>query len=362
MFCLLDNIIFSLQKGGGASVVWQQHIQRLLQERDVECKFIEYISAETNLFRRDLDIPIDLIAQKKAFLIFLKRYLDISEGMDIPFIFHSSHYRLCTHPNAINITTVHDFTYEYYIHGIRQKVHSWQKKHAIEKAQGIICISESTKRDLLHFLPFINESKIRVIHNGVDERFQILGQYEELIKLPFSKYGFILYVGDRRNLYKNFNLVVNVCKKSNMPLVMIGGGSLSHDETLLLDANLGKSSYYLATGISVEVLNEIYNKAFALIYPSLYEGFGIPVIEAQKAGCPVIAYSHSSIPEIIGTSRYALEHISVDSVCEAVSYLKNRSGERGNVVADGLENAKRFSWEKTYNDTIKFYRELYYEE
>lgn len=361
MFCLLDNIIFSLQKAGGASVVWQQHLKRLLLEKKIECEFIEYEGAEDNIFRKNIFISNEQIRKYNSHLLWIKRYLDLKNTKKECYIFHSSHYRIIKHPLAINITTVHDFTYEFFVKGIRQKIHSWQKYNAINNSEAIICISESTKKDLLHFLPKVDENRLHVIYNGVDSGYKILNNNQRLINLPFPDMGFILYVGDRRNVYKNFNLVVDVCKKIKMPLIMVGGGCLSQKEIFILNDLLGSSFYYSITNVSVEILNEIYNRAFALIYPSLYEGFGIPVIEAQRAGCPVVAYANSSISEIIGTSNYALEKISVNTICEAISFLKNRANERDNVVKLGLENSKRFSWDKTYQETLSLYRKLYYE-
>lgn len=360
MRCLLDNIIFSLQKGGGVSVVWQQHVSRLLHDSEVLCELIEYDNAGENLFRRELDIPSASLRQRSSGFLFLKRYLDVNEKMEQPFLFHSSYYRLCTVREAINVTTVHDFTYEYFFGKLRQQVHSRQKYKAIRGAEGVICISESTKRDLLRFLPDVKESKIRVIYNGVDDRFRLISGEEKNSVLPFPDQGFILYVGDRKNGYKNFDLVVKTCKKMQLPLVMVGGGGLTRKEDIYLNQVLRKGYYHHVNNASVEVLNEIYNRAFALIYPSLYEGFGIPVIEAQRAGCPVIAYAHSSIPEIIGKSEYALQQISEDTLCEALAFLKNQSGEREKVVREGLENAQRFSWDRTYKETLEFYRDLYH--
>lgn len=361
MFCLLDNIIFSLQRAGGASVVWQQHLERLLLEKNVKCEFIEYNGAENNIFRKNLSIPNKQIRKYSTHCLFLKRYKNLKNRESIPYIFHSSHYRTINHSLAINITTVHDFTYEFFVKGIRQKIHSWQKYDAIKKSQAIICISESTKKDLLHFLPSIDESRLHVIYNGVDHGYKILNNNQQLINLPFPDKEFLLYVGDRKNRYKNFDLVVKVCSQLKMPLILVGGGALRKDEISMLDEVLGVTNYYSITGVSVEILNEIYNRAFALIYPSLYEGFGIPVIEAQKAGCPVIAYANSSIPEIMGVNDYALSQISVDSVCEVITFLKNRPNEREKVIKEGIENSKRFSWDKTYQNTLNLYKKLYNE-
>ena len=110
--------------------------------------------------------------------------------------------------------------------------------------------------------------------------------------------------------------------------------------------------------IDNEELNYLYNGAFALIYPSKYEGFGIPILEAQKAGCPVLAYCSSSIPEVMGDSSYMLKTHELN---EAIYYLDLlRNPEIRNVCIDkGLLNAKRFNWDKMYNELLALYQEAW---
>ncbi len=354
----LDNIIFSLQKSGGASVVWQQHIQRLLEDKDFKCSFIEFDNALLNLFRQDLIIDKQMITELSSKFLSIKRYLDLYNGSKEKHLFHSSHYRINKEVNAINITTVHDFAYEYYVKGIRQKVHSWQKNSAINNSKGVICISNSTKRDLLHFLPNYNQDKIRVIYNGVDNVFKPLDTNYSL-ELPFEEFSYALYVGDRKSIHKNFNLVLDVCSLAKVPLLMIGGGKLNENEIKLLNLKLGINNYKCITGVSSFDLNYYYNKAKCLLYLSLYEGFGIPVVEAQKAGCPVLAINKSSIPEVIGNVYLTLNESNAQSFANKIKELSSDNALRRESIEVGFEKSKRFSWQNTYEQTKEFYKELY---
>lgn len=298
MKIILDNIIFTLQRSGGISVVWFELLSRLIRDgKKISC--LSY--SNRNIFIKKISFDKTINIQRNNFFIFFRRYCDlILRNEKERFIFHSSYYRITRNSKAINITTVHDFTYEYYCSGLSRIIHSWQKRRAILNSDYIICISESTKKDLLKFVPEVKEDKIRVIYNGVSEDYHVLSLRElATVQLPFPKQTYVVFVGSRVG-YKNFELSVHAISKTTLNLVIVGA-PLNRLELVLLQQNFkDMKRVYCANRISNQELNILYNNAFALLYPSLYEGFGIPVIEAQKAGCPVIAYNGSSIPEIIG--------------------------------------------------------------
>ncbi|MHA3787230.1 glycosyltransferase family 4 protein [Flavobacterium hauense] len=358
MNAVLDNIIFSLQKSGGASVVWQQHLQRLLLDPDFACTFIEYTTADTNLFRRQLLIDEGNIESKSSKFLNVKRYLDVKVSGNERHIFHSSHYRLNKAKSALNITTVHDFTYEHFVTGIRQKVHTYQKNNAILGAEAIICVSESTKRDLIKFIPQADAAKIHVIYNGVDDSFRPLSNNDS-IGHPFNGREYILYVGDRRTPYKNFGLAVESCAMSGFPLLMIGGGQLNETEINLLDSKLGSGNFKALQNVSVEDLNLYYNGAYCLLYLSLYEGFGIPVIEAQKAGCPVITFNSSSLPEVTANKYLMIAEPDAVNVVALLKELSRSSKLREETIKMGFSKAELFSWDKTYRQTSDLYKNIY---
>ncbi|MDR7372350.1 glycosyltransferase family 1 protein [Flavobacterium aquidurense] len=361
MKILLDNIIFSLQKAGGASVVWQQHLERLIKDIEFECHFLEYDNAQLNFFRKQLLIDNNLVDLKNSKMLFPDRYFNINSKINERHIFHSSYYRVDKNNKAINITTVHDFTYEYFIKGLAQKVHSYQKNFALSNSEGIICISESTKKDLLKFLPHIKKDKIKVIYNGVDDAFKVLKNENSIPPKAhhFEDFQYAIYVGDRKTTYKNFAMAVEACGLAKIPLLLIGGGELSEKESRYIADKVGEGNFIALLNVSVEDLNYYYNNAFCLLYPSLYEGFGIPVIEAQRAGCPVIATNSSSIPEVIGNKYLAIDNPTPQRIADKIKELSFKNNLRKETIDVSLEKSKIFSWKNTYDETTEFYKELY---
>ena len=347
-----DNIVFDLQKSGGISVVWYELLKRICHQNDFCIRFIDN-EGSLNPYRQGLDIHEDQILKGDS-CIAVSRYLPVSIKGSSPFLFHSSYYRYCNNPHAINITTVHDFTYEYYRKGLPKKLHCWQKYQALRHSQYIICISENTKRDLLKFVPDIEEDKIRIIYNGVSDDYCVLDHSESSSVIPFGRGKYVVFVGNRIG-YKNFDFLKEMIAKSNYNLVIVGS-PLSDEEVCDLERFVPRERYVCTGFLPNKDLNTLYNHAAALVYPSAYEGFGIPVLEAQKAGCPVIAYNSSSIPEVIGETPLLMNELTEKELLDKLSLLSNDELMK-KVREDGLKNAARFSWDRMYQGYDNLYRE-----
>ncbi len=318
---LYDGIIYRLQRGGGISVLFNELISRLPKS--------EY----------SLVIP-----ELKGWF---ERYRDprAGDGFDV---FHSTYYRLPRDHVGAVVTTVHDFTYERYFYGVQRWVHSWQKNRAIAGSDRIICVSESTKKDLLEFCGAKYESKIVVIANGVS------ADYRSIPDSPVCDQ--VLFVGARVG-YKNFLATVQALSEFNdLQLVCVGGGGFTSDELRLLDAKI-PGRYRHAGFLSNLELNEEYNKSLCLVYPSLYEGFGIPVLEAMRAGCPVVAVNSSSIPEVSGDAAYLLESGAVEEIRQGIGYFCVGQN-RDDYIKRGFLQAERFSWDLTFDRTVAIYEDL----
>ncbi len=345
---ILDNIIFSLQKAGGISVVWQHLVENLLKTQD-DLRLIEYGNASQNIFRQQLRIPQTNLMPAERFNKLFSQLKHPTVTSDKPFIFHSSYFRTCRHPHAVNITTVHDFIYEQGAPTWRQRFRIRLNYNAIRNSAAVVCISRNTKNDLFRFLPDIPPEKVHVIYNGVSEDYHPLGAS------PYPRYrDHVLFVGGRHG-YKNFDFVVRALTATRYKL-LICGAPLNREETAMLDKLL-KDRYTHIKFPTNDQLNDIYNSVHCLAYPSSYEGFGIPVLEAQRAGCPVLALSASSIPEIIGDHALLMPRLSEKSFLSLL-HVADDPEQRAQVIASGIANAKRFSWEKMAQAYLDLYKQL----
>ena len=240
MKIVYDNIIFSLQKAGGISIYWTELIKRFKNKGEI----LFYEKKNNNIFRKI--IFYDVINESTLGFKIL-RYLPFIKKLPEKSIFHSSYYRISLQKDIANITTVHDFTYEYLRTGMAKYIHIWQKGFAIKKSDGIICVSENTRRDLMKFYPMIEDSKVKVIYNGVGNEFIKLENSKEFLIEQFEilkNKKYILYVGDR-STYKNFNIAVEVLKQlDDYILVMVGGQKLSGFENELIEPIKNRTCHF----------------------------------------------------------------------------------------------------------------------
>lgn len=330
---VFDGIIYKLQRYGGASLLFNEIIHRMPSHL---YSFVRYDS--TDLVRDNIYNGHNRIFEK------YRRFVSPVDGE----IYHSTCYRLPKKHNGIVVTTVHDFTYEKYRSGLPKLIHSWHKNKAIKESDYIICVSENTKADLLYYCKGMQDKRIKVVHNGVSEQFRTLPDIEV--------HNQVLFVG-RRGGYKNFRNVVKALKELPcLTLSISGGGELTKDEQELLETSIPGRYRHLGF-LSVEALNVEYNKSLCLMYPSLYEGFGIPVLEAMRAGCPVIATNCSSIPEVTGRAAILTDAGAVDELIYGVESLLIDENRRA-LVDEGYVQSRKFSWQKTFDETFAVYEEL----
>jgi len=247
---------------------------------------------------------------------------------------------------------VHDMIHERFPHYfMNDKAIFEYKKQSIMGADKIIAISESTKRDLLHFYPEVSEDKIKVIY---------LGSSSQPFKKANSTYGsYILFTG-KRDKYKNFHsfaeAVAPLLIQYNLNLVCTGK-SFTQEEIGFFDSLEIGNRVYSKFVDDVE-LASLYSNAILFAFPSLYEGFGIPVLEAFTNHCPLVLSDTSSLPEIAGDAGVYFDPNSVSDMRKKLDAVIGSQSLRNELVLKGEGRLKLFNWKKCAESTAEVYNSL----
>jgi mannosyltransferase len=341
----LDCIIFGLQRFGGISNYWAKLVDSVSGDPTLECNLIlpngtTYVDFNDEWTQR---IPF----KREVLDPQIARYLPVNTDGGGG-VFHTPYYRLPRKKNKKYVVTVHDFTYERYRTGLARFVHSRQKLASILRADAVLCVSESTRRDVIEFCPGVETEKLHVIHLGVDgETF-----YQESAGPSNANEQTVLFVGQRGG-YKRFDLAVEAVRQSPRLYLGIVGPKLTYAERALLLAQLGNRWQEFGP-VSTSDLRRLYSSAFAFIFPSDYEGFGLPILEAMACGCPVVAAALSSLPEVGGNAAHYAASQTGESYASALSTL-NFGAVREDAIRRGIERVAQFDWFQTLQKTKAVY-------
>ncbi len=352
---VLDNIIFELQSFGGISSIWRNILKEAVAHSDMDIRILQ-ARGQREEFAGARGKTVPVIEESGPLLWRRFKPLRLTQA---PRVFHSSYFRVNETKFTRNVVTVHDCVAEKFDSGMRRALHLFQKRRALRQAASIITVSQNTKDDLLKFYPWIEPDKVRVIHNGIDLEFFFPLPVDNHA-LPANK-KILVYVG-ARGLHKNFGMALRLLSTETacdlgLTLQVVGGSAFSTAEQKLMNELGLEHKVTRLQNVAVSMLRDIYRSAYALIYPSLYEGFGIPPVEAMACGCPVICSNTSSIPEVVGDAAELFDPHDLESAERALQGIA-KGADRAILITNGITRASRFSDRIMARRTVELYKTL----
>jgi glycosyltransferase involved in cell wall biosynthesis len=365
MKVLFDHQTFTLQQYGGISRYYFELLIRFNQksetaETSVLLSNNEYLNSSDS-FKTKTFFPGKMFKYKVRLLNSINIVNSIVKLTQDDFqIFHPTYYDpyfLKFIKNKPFVVTFLDMIHERYqdrFDDLRmdKKIYS-NKKRLLESATRVIAISESTKRDIMDIYG-VDGSNIDVIYLGSSVNITEKGS-DRLHESPY-----LLFVGNRGS-YKNFarylESIASILRKENLCFVCAGGGPFTAEELKFIDT-LGLKDLVKFYRIDDVILTNLYSNAVAFVFPSLYEGFGIPVLEAFSTNCPCLLSDGGSLKEVGGDAALYFDGDDPASMYNNLDSFLSSASLRDELIQKGQERLKMFSWDKTYEQTMDVYKSI----
>jgi glycosyltransferase involved in cell wall biosynthesis len=359
---LFDGQIFVEQRAGGVSRYYTTLAENLNVEPGVTARIIaplhrnEILSASTTAPVFGIGLP-DKRGVARLCRLTLKATAPFLNPLLSADIAHETFFSPKPYIASAKrrVTTIYDMIHELYYPNSPTTEH---KKAALARCDHVICISHNTKKDLCELFDFPPE-RASVTHLAYKD-FSGFGGSAAPAALSGAPY--FLFVGNRA-FYKNFDMLIRAFASApqltkTFRIVCYGGGPLTESERAAASAlGLSPSAIVHLPG-SDDVLGVAYANATAFVYPSLYEGFGIPPLEAMSAGCPVLSSNTSSLPEVVGDAALLFDPKDVDALRDALLQIAASAQLREDLVCRGHVQRKLFSWERCVQQTLDIYRRV----
>jgi len=354
MKVIFDHQIFNLQKYGGASRYFFELLKHSNSLFDYELTGLYSDNIYTKALKIHKEFPVKTKFYGKQKIISLINRTNAIKKLNTGNydVIHSTLYEpyILKNNKKPVVITVHDMIHELFpeYFGIKN-VYSNKKKYMILKANKINVNSYTTKNDVLRFFPQVEE-KITVTY---------LAYSTNIIDSIIEKENYILFIG-QRGLYKNFDnfvkAVAPLLYKYNLKLLCTG--SPFNETEIAMFEELNIQDRVTCQFVAEEEIGTLYAKAIAFVFPSLYEGFGIPLLEAFSSRCPVIASNSGSLPEVGGDAAVYFDPYSVDDMRSVINNVLTSPALQKELVVKGMDQVKKYSWEKCASETADVYKRL----
>ena len=355
---------------------YTRNLLRALLQRDDGLEYVGLVSAQDRKAAENMSASLNEVARRKirwqevngSYYSWREQLYLGRELAKIPAdLFHFTHFNVPLGFRKPFVVTIHDVTRFYFPGQNRQKLlqqiaYEWVFKRAVERAQGIISVSESTKSSLAGLglkLPVLQA----VIYEGIDPSF--LGEVDRLTRQKVrmmlgGSFPYVLFVGvwmSQKNLVRLVEAVAQVRKEfPNVKLVITGRPKPGYGSVLkTIQKALGADEVVLPGFVSAELLPALYAEAACFAFPSLYEGFGLPILEAAAAGTPVVTSNVTSMPELLGDYAEYVNPESINDMARGIARVL-RSGEDVKTrTMRAREIINQFSWDKAAEEHVRMY-------
>lgn len=358
-YILFDFQIFNYQKFGGISryfceIIKRMHMTSKLSIRYSDNYHLYQLNEDCNyLCTKDISFNSNKEDSWYENVIYTKECLQSSSH----YIFHPTYYNpyffeyIGENPYVI---TVHDMIYEKFprLFPEAQLIIS-QKREVIKKADRIIAISENTKKDIVEILA-VDPDVIDVVYHGTNVTVSEESSFDELPE------RYLLFVGNRYS-YKNFERFLeafSLLTEEDKDLSLICTGNQFNQYEMRLIEKLKLHNHVFQTCVPDTVLGELYAKAELFVFPSLYEGFGLPILEAYACHCPVALSNTSCFPEIAGDAAVYFNPYSIEDMTNTIKSVLYDSNKRLELINRGIKRLTLYSWEKSVIGTENVYKKL----
>ena len=356
----LDEQIFSLQPYGGISRMFASIARQFILDPDLEVELLPLAAPVINRYLLDDEFVRSRLAVWDAgheYRSLLRYFLRVQPRRGLQVV-HNTFYLphgLASYPGAKRVVTVHDMIPELMPRTRRRLDFLTLKKRYVRTADHIICVSEATRRDMESVYGDL-DAPVTVIHHGVDPHFS-----PDALPVPGLPHDYLLFVG-HRGQYKNSTVLLNAFVKvrarlSGMKLVFVGGGPFTRAE-VEQHQSLGISDDVLQISLPDSLMPSVYAHAQAFVFPSTFEGFGIPALEAMASGTPTILAKASSLPEVGGNATLFFQPDSAEDLSEAILTAILDQEKRKVLITSGVERAASFSWRKSARATAEVYQSM----
>lgn len=348
---------------------YSYNLLKSLREIDKESEYVLFCDRRSISQVPDADNFSKRVISESVFSPFHQFFFSITLKKQSLDLFHAPHFIFPLFLSSRSVITIHDLIPLVFPSSMPSKVGRfyYQKanKKALAKADMIIAVSESTKKDLLEHFE-ISDEKVKVIYNGVAENFREI-ENKTLLNEVKKRYNiqskFILNVGNPKP-HKNWLGLIKAFAAledefSNYQMVLVGSKDPRYPKAQQLIRQLHLEDRVIITGFVKESeMPLLYNAAEVFVFPSLYEGFGLPVLEAMACGTPVATSNVSSLPEVAGDAADVVDATDESILAHAIERLLSDDKLSKKLSEKGLKRAKLFSWKKTAHQTLEVYREI----